>query len=108
MNSASTTNSLDCNPSEVELGETVRGNPFDLVEKTNPDRVCLIACPELRLLAQHPLRYRPANPRAQAISLRRPQMHGIMFDDDAIRRTRRSANYIESPHGVFRGWSICE
>lgn len=44
-------------PSEVELGETVRGI-IDLVEKTNPDRVVLDSLSELRLLAQNPLRYR--------------------------------------------------
>lgn len=44
-------------PSEVELGETVRGI-IELVEKTNPDRVVLDSLSELRLLAQNPLRYR--------------------------------------------------
>jgi len=44
-------------PSEVELGETVRGI-IELVEKTNPKRVVLDSLSELRLLAQNPLRYR--------------------------------------------------
>lgn len=44
-------------PSEVELGETVRG-VMDLVEKTDPSRVVLDSLSELRLLAQSPLRYR--------------------------------------------------
>ncbi|WP_103171125.1 ATPase domain-containing protein [Paracoccus sp. SY] len=44
-------------PSEVELGETVRGI-FELVEKTDPARVVLDSLSELRLLAQNPLRYR--------------------------------------------------
>lgn len=44
-------------PSEVELGETVRGI-FELVEMTNPTRVVLDSLSELRLLAQNPLRYR--------------------------------------------------
>lgn len=44
-------------PSEVELGETVRGI-FDLVEKIDPTRVVLDSLSELRLLAQNPLRYR--------------------------------------------------
>lgn len=44
-------------PSEVELGETVRGI-IDLVEKTDPSRVVLDSLSELRLLAQNPLRYR--------------------------------------------------
>lgn len=44
-------------PSEVELGETVRGI-IELVEKSNPARVVLDSLSELRLLAQNPLRYR--------------------------------------------------
>lgn len=44
-------------PSEVELGETVRGI-IDLVEKKNPRRVVLDSLSELRLLSQNPLRYR--------------------------------------------------
>ncbi len=44
-------------PSEVELGETVRGI-IELVEKTNPTRVVLDSLSELRLLAQNALRYR--------------------------------------------------
>lgn len=44
-------------PSEVELGETVRGI-FELVERTDPTRVVLDSLSELRLLAQNPLRYR--------------------------------------------------
>ncbi|MCP4634859.1 MAG: circadian clock protein KaiC, partial [Methyloversatilis sp.] len=44
-------------PSEVELGETVRGI-FDLVDRTDPVRVVLDSLSELRLLAQNPLRYR--------------------------------------------------
>tara|TARA_R110002049_G_scaffold29972_2_gene101923 strand:+ start:16307 stop:17824 length:1518 start_codon:yes stop_codon:yes gene_type:complete len=44
-------------PSDVELGETVRGI-IELVEKTNPTRVVLDSLSELRLLAQNPLRYR--------------------------------------------------
>ena len=44
-------------PSEVELGETVRGI-IELVERINPARVVLDSLSELRLLAQNPLRYR--------------------------------------------------
>jgi circadian clock protein KaiC len=44
-------------PSEVELGETVRGI-IELVEKNDPARVVLDSLSELRLLAQNPLRYR--------------------------------------------------
>ncbi len=44
-------------PSDVELGETVRG-VMAQVEKVNPDRVVLDSLSDLRLLAQNPLRYR--------------------------------------------------
>ncbi|MXO48929.1 AAA family ATPase [Erythrobacter vulgaris] len=44
-------------PSEVELGETVRGI-ISKVETANPSRVVLDSLSELRLLAQNPLRYR--------------------------------------------------
>lgn len=44
-------------PSEVELGETVRGI-IEQVEKVNPARVVLDSLSELRLLSQSPLRYR--------------------------------------------------
>ncbi len=44
-------------PSEVELGETVRGI-IELVETTNPARVVVDSLSELRLLAQNSLRYR--------------------------------------------------
>jgi circadian clock protein KaiC len=44
-------------PSEVELGETVRG-VMERVEALRPKRVVLDSLSELRLLAQNPLRYR--------------------------------------------------
>ena len=44
-------------PSEVELGETVRGIMAQ-VEETRPTRVVLDSLSELRLLAQSPIRYR--------------------------------------------------
>ena len=44
-------------PSEVELGETVRG-VIAMVEEINPARVVLDSLSELRLLAQSSLRYR--------------------------------------------------
>jgi circadian clock protein KaiC len=44
-------------PSEVELGETVRG-VMKRVETVKPKRVVLDSLSELRLLAQNPLRYR--------------------------------------------------
>ena len=44
-------------PSDVELGETVRG-VMARVDASNPVRVVLDSLSELRLLAQNPLRYR--------------------------------------------------
>lgn len=44
-------------PSEVELGETVRG-VMAKVDELRPQRVVLDSLSELRLLAQNPLRYR--------------------------------------------------
>jgi circadian clock protein KaiC len=44
-------------PSDVELGETVRG-VMERVQKLKPTRVVLDSLSELRLLAQNPLRYR--------------------------------------------------
>lgn len=44
-------------PSEVELGETVRG-VMDVVNRLRPSRVVFDSLSEMRLLAQSPLRYR--------------------------------------------------
>ncbi|WP_375428253.1 ATPase domain-containing protein [uncultured Sphingomonas sp.] len=44
-------------PSDVELGETVRG-VMERVEALRPERVVLDSLSELRLLSQNPLRYR--------------------------------------------------
>ena len=44
-------------PSEIELGETVRG-VMDVVERLRPERVVFDSLSEMRLLAQNPLRYR--------------------------------------------------
>jgi circadian clock protein KaiC len=44
-------------PSEVELGETIRG-VMDCVERSRPTRVVFDSLSELRLLSQHSLRYR--------------------------------------------------
>ena len=44
-------------PSEIELGETVRG-VISIVERIRPDRVIFDSLSEMRLLAQNPLRYR--------------------------------------------------
>jgi circadian clock protein KaiC len=44
-------------PSEIELGETVRG-VMEAVERLRPTRVVFDSLSEMRLLAQNPLRYR--------------------------------------------------
>jgi circadian clock protein KaiC len=44
-------------PSEIELGETVRG-VISAVERIGPSRVVFDSLSEMRLLAQNPLRYR--------------------------------------------------
>jgi circadian clock protein KaiC len=44
-------------PSEIELGETVRG-VMGVVERLRPERVVFDSLSEMRLLAQNPLRYR--------------------------------------------------
>jgi circadian clock protein KaiC len=44
-------------PSEIELGETVRG-VMEVVERLKPQRVVFDSLSEMRLLAQNPLRYR--------------------------------------------------
>ena len=44
-------------PSEIELGETVRG-VIGVVERLKPQRVVFDSLSEMRLLAQNPLRYR--------------------------------------------------
>jgi len=45
------------NPSDFELGETIRG-VMALVERVRPERVVFDSLSELRLLSQNPLRYR--------------------------------------------------
>ena len=44
-------------PSEVELGETIRG-VMECVDRIRPKRVVFDSLSELRLLSQHSLRYR--------------------------------------------------
>ena len=44
-------------PSEVELGETIRG-VMECVDRTRPSRIVFDSLSELRLLSQHSLRYR--------------------------------------------------
>jgi circadian clock protein KaiC len=52
-------------PSEVELGETVRG-VMSAVDQIRPERVIFDSLSEMRLLAQNPLRY-----RRQVLALKR-------------------------------------
>ena len=44
-------------PSEVELGETIRG-VMECVDRIRPSRIVFDSLSELRLLSQHSLRYR--------------------------------------------------
>ena len=44
-------------PSEVELGEVIK-SLFAEIEATQPERVVIDALSDLRMLAEHPLRYR--------------------------------------------------
>jgi len=67
------------NPSDFELGETIRG-VMALVERVRPERVVFDSLSELRLLSQNPLRY-----RRQILALKRffhsQQCTVLMLDD---------------------------
>lgn len=71
-------------PSEVELGETVRGIMAQ-VEAINPNRVVLDSLSELRLLAQSSLRY-----RRQILALKhffsKRQCTVMMLDDRSVEK----------------------
>lgn len=71
-------------PSEVELGETVRGI-IAQVEAVNPNRVVLDSLSELRLLAQSSLRY-----RRQILALKhffsKRQCTVMMLDDRSVEK----------------------
>jgi circadian clock protein KaiC len=83
-------------PSQVELGETVRG-VMTAVERLKPQRVVFDSLSEMRLLAQDPLRY-----RRQVLALKKFfSDHGctvLMLDDRSSRETDQQLHSIA--HGV--------
>lgn len=84
-------------PSEIELGETVRG-VMAAVERLQPERVVFDSLSEMRLLAQDPLRY-----RRQVLALKSFfAQHGctvLMLDDRSSRDTDLQLHSIA--HGVI-------
>jgi circadian clock protein KaiC len=84
-------------PSQVELGETVRG-VINLVERIRPRRVVFDSLSEMRLLAQDPLRY-----RRQVLTLKKffsdQGCTVLMLDDHSSRETDQQLHSIA--HGVI-------
>ncbi|RYF36071.1 MAG: DUF2075 domain-containing protein, partial [Comamonadaceae bacterium] len=82
-------------PSQIELGETVRG-VIGAVERLRPQRVVFDSLSEMRLLAQDPLRY-----RRQVLALKKFfSDHGctvLMLDD------RSSADTDQQLHSIAHG-----
>lgn len=83
-------------PSQVELGETVRG-VIAAVERLQPQRVVFDSLSEMRLLAQDPLRY-----RRQVLALKKffadHHCTVLMLDDRSSRDTDQQLHSIA--HGV--------
>jgi circadian clock protein KaiC len=84
-------------PSQVELGETVRG-VIAAVEKLGPQRVVFDSLSEMRLLAQDPLRY-----RRQVLALKKffsdQGCTVMLLDDRSSRDTDQQLHSIA--HGVI-------
>lgn len=84
-------------PSQVELGETVRG-VIAAVERLQPQRVVFDSLSEMRLLAQDPLRY-----RRQVLALKKffsdHHCTVLMLDDRSSRDTDQQLHSIA--HGVI-------
>jgi circadian clock protein KaiC len=84
-------------PSQVELGETVRG-VIAAVEKLQPQRVVFDSLSEMRLLAQDPLRY-----RRQVLALKKffsdQGCTVLLLDDRSSRDTDQQLHSIA--HGVI-------
>ena len=84
-------------PSEIELGETVQG-VIDAVDRLNPERVVFDSLSEMRLLAQHPLRY-----RRQVLALKKyfalRRCTVLLLDDRSSRDTELQLHSIA--HGVI-------
>jgi circadian clock protein KaiC len=86
------------NPSDFELGETIRGI-MALVERVRPQRVVFDSLSELRLLSQNPLRY-----RRQILALKRffhtQGCTVLMLDDKSASAGDMHLHSIA--HGVIR------
>jgi circadian clock protein KaiC len=84
-------------PSEIELGETVRG-VISAVERIEPRRLVFDSLSEMRLLAQNPLRY-----RRQVLALKsffaRHRCTVLMLDDRSARESDQQLHSIA--HGVI-------
>jgi circadian clock protein KaiC len=84
-------------PSEIELGETVRG-VMTAVEKLKPARVVFDSLSEMRLLAQNPLRY-----RRQVLALKtffsEQRCTVLLLDDRSTSDTEQQLHSIA--HGVI-------
>jgi len=89
-------------PSEVELGETVRGIIECCERKPIADRVVLDSLSELRLLAQNRLRLFPANPPALKHFFCASQMPVLMLDDRHRRNQRSLQTTFDRPRRSFR------
>jgi circadian clock protein KaiC len=84
-------------PSEIELGETVRG-VMGVVERLKPERVVFDSLSEMRLLAQNPLRY-----RRQVLALKKffaEQGCTVMLLDD---RTSMGSDSEQQLHSIAHG-----
>ena len=86
-------------PSEIELGETVRG-VMGVVERLRPGRVVFDSLSEMRLLAQNPLRY-----RRQVLALKKffaDHVCTVMLLDDRSISANDSEQQLHSiAHGVI-------
>lgn len=84
-------------PSQIELGETVRG-VISAVERLQPQRVVFDSLSEMRLLAQDPLRY-----RRQVLALKKffadQGCTVLLLDDRSNRETDQQLHSIA--HGVI-------
>ena len=84
--------------SDLELGETVKAI-FEVVERTNPDRIVLDSLSEIRLLAQSSLRY-----RRQLLAIKhyfaRRGATVLVLDDLTAEEQDKTAHSIA--HGVIR------
>jgi circadian clock protein KaiC len=84
-------------PSEIELGETVRG-VMGVVDRLRPERVVFDSLSEMRLLAQNPLRY-----RRQVLALKKffaERGCTVMLLDD---RTAPASDSEQQLHSIAHG-----